>query len=333
MRKFLLLLFLSPCLLCLGGGAYVWVYQALRAHGIGMGNNLWKPLGSRLERDLPDEFFIGERSAFYTTNHYPEEVSTLWRLSSAGARPWFTFKGGLLSSLAEAEGVWFGIMSLPSPGSKGERNFKIVCSHDEGRTWEERGDAPEMGQLLVVSKQEVWGMGAGLHVSTDGGQTFTRVPLPGERNSVSEHLARGVDGTVWLLGPAGLFRISEHGKRWTHEPMDGVDLQAGSGGVLAGRVGEMLAIRHDAPGAEWIPITRRNHYVDALVVSGDTIRVITRSVDPFKGGADVWYHHSEDGGRTWEHTEPDLYRVAIGGQEWGVGLEMFGQLYGHVPGD
>lgn len=330
MRKRLLVLLFSPCLLCLGGGTYVWASNALRELGIGMGNSVWKPLGPRPQHKLPDELFIGERSAFYTTSQSPEVGSTLWRVSSTGARRW-SFLEGALYSLVNAEGVWFGILSQPSPERRDERLFKVVRSRDEGRTWEERGVVPEMSKLLVVSEQEVWGLGRALHVSTDGGQTFTPVPLPGERKLISEELARGLDGTVWLLGPAGLFRISEQGKHWTHEPMEGIKLQAGSGGILAGRVGEALAIRRDEPDAEWIPFTDRLHSVRTLSVSGDTVRVITSSIDPFKDGMDLWYHHSEDGGRTWEHVDTDLFEVAIAGREWGFGRDLLGQFYGHVP--
>jgi hypothetical protein len=246
-------------------------------------------------------------------------------------RRWSFLKGALYS-LVDANGVWFGILSQPAPpGSGDERIFKIVRSRDEGQTWEERGVVPQMSKLLVVSEQEVWGLGGELHVSTDGAQTFTRVPLPGERDCISEELARGLDGSVWLLGPAGLFRISEHGKRWTHEPMEGIKLQAGGGGILAGRVGESLAVRRDEPAAEWIPFTDRPHSVRAFVVSGDTVRVVTSSIDPFEDGMDLWYHHSEDGGRTWEHVDTDLFEVAISGREWGFGMDFVGQLYGHVP--
>lgn len=332
MRKFFLVLLFSPCLLCLGGGTYVWAYNALRELGIGMGNSVWKPLGPRLEPGgIPDELFVGEHSAFLTTRQYPEEGTTLWRVSSTGARRWSFLKGALYS-LVDADGVWFGILSQPAPpGSSDERIFKVVRSRDEGRTWEERGVVTHMSKLFVVSEQEVWGLGTELQVSTDGGQTFTRVSLPGERDSISEELARGLDGTVWLLGPAGLFRLSEHGKHWTHESMDGVELQAGSGGFLAGRMGDSLAVRRDEPGAEWVPFTDRPHSVRAFAVSGDTVRVITSSIDPFKDGKDLWYHHSEDGGRTWKHVDTDLFRTTIAGREWGFGMDFVGQLFGHVP--
>ncbi|MCY1078943.1 hypothetical protein [Archangium lansingense] len=331
MRRLLLVILFSPCLLCLGGGVHYWAYNALRDLGIGMGNSVWKPLGERLDhKALPDELYVGEHSAFYTTHQSSGEGTTLWRVSATGARRWSHFEGAVCS-LANAGNVWFGLLSLPSPDRRDERIFKVVRSHDEGRTWEERGVVRNLSKLLVVSEQEVWGLGRELQVSTDAGQTFTRVPLPGERNSVTEQLSRGLDGTVWLVGPAELFRISEHGKHWTHEPIEGADLQAGSEGILAGRVGEALAIRRDAPGAEWIPFTRRDHWVKDFSVSGDTIRVVTGSVDPFKTGMDLWYHHSEDGGRTWEHVDTDLFKMAIDGRERGFGVELLGELYGHVP--
>jgi len=158
------------------------------------------------------------------------------------------------------------------------------------------------------------------------------VSLPGKRNDSKDWLARGPDGTVWLLGPAGLFRISDQGRRWTHEPMPGVELLGGSDGILVGRVAGTLAIRHDAPGARWIPFDFRSHGVEAFAVSGDTIRVITSSTHPLEDGSDVWYHHSEDGGRTWAHMETDVvYNIALHGREWGVGRDILGQLYGRVP--
>lgn len=334
MRKFLLILLFSPCLLCLGGGTYVWAHNALRDHlGIGMGNSAWKPLGPRLEPGgIPGELFVGEHSAFFTTSQYPEAGTTLWRVSSTGARRW-SFVKGWLYSLVDADGVWFGILAQPDPERSGARISRLVRSRDEGRTWEERGVSPGLSKLFAVSAQEIWGLGSELHVSTDGGQTFTRIPLPGERDRISEVLARGPDSTVWLLGPAGLFRISEQGKHWTHESMEGVELKAGGGGILVGRVGEALAVRRDEPGAEWIFLTHRRHLVEAFSISGDTVRVVTSSVDPFKEGKDLWYHHSEDGGRTWKHVDTDLFKVAIARREWGFGMDFVGQLYGHVPED
>ena len=334
MRKFLLILLFSPCLLCLGGGTYVLAHNALRDHfGIGMGNSVWKRLGPRPEPgDLPDQLFVGEHSAFFTTHYSREEGTTLWRVSSTGARRWSFFKG-TLDSLMDVDGVWFGILSQPGPDRSGAWISKLVRSRDEGRTWEERGISPGLSKLLLVSEQEIWGLGSELHVSTDGGQTFTRVPLPGERNSITEELARGPDGSIWLLGPAGLFRISEQGKHWTHESMEGVELQAGGGGILAGRAGEFLAVRRDEPRAEWIPLTDKPHSVKAFAVSGDTVRIVTSSIDPFKDGKDLWYHHSEDGGRTWKHVDTGLFKVAIAGKDRGFGREMLSELFGHVPED
>ncbi|QRN93014.1 hypothetical protein JRI60_27815 [Archangium violaceum] len=333
MLKVLLVLLFSPCFLCLGTSAFFWARDTLRVHGIGTGTSVWQALGPPLQHNLPDNgIFIGDHSAFYTQGHYPEEGDTLWRVTPTGPRRWYFFPGSALS-LASAQGVWFGVLSLPHPAGGRDRLFKLVRSRDEGRTWEDRGVVPSMSRLLVVSEQEVWGLGhEGLYVSTDGGQTVKRVPLPGTRDSIIERLARGLDGTVWLLGPEGLFRISEHGEQWTHEPMPGVKLEDGDGGILVGRVAETLAIRRDAPGAQWIPFCFRRHRVQSFAVSGDTIRVITGSIDPFEDGADVWYHHSEDGGRTWAHMQTGLaIAMALHGREWGAGMNFIGQLYGRVP--
>ncbi|QRK09243.1 hypothetical protein JQX13_03545 [Archangium violaceum] len=299
-----------------------------------MVNSVWKPLGHRRDRDLPDKLFIGERSAFYTTSHFDEERTTLWRISPDRLRPWSSVEGKLLT-MTSADGTWFGILSQPTPDRSDTRTYKLIRSRDEGRSWEERGVVPGTSSLLVVSEQEVWGLGSGtLYVSTDAGQTLTPVSLPGTRNGITEQLARGVDGTIWLLGPSGLFRISDQGRHWTHDPMQGAELQAGSGGFLVGRVGGALSLRRDVPGTQWVPITDQAHNVHELAVSGDLVRVITHARDPFKSGGDVWYHHSEDGGLTWKHVDTGLHlRIAIGGREWGAGTDILGQLYGHVPED
>ncbi|WP_257446144.1 beta propeller repeat protein [Archangium lipolyticum] len=336
MRKFLLVLLFSPCFLCIGVSAFAWVQDTLRDQGIGTGTSVWKPLGPRLEHNRPqiwEKIFIGDHSAFYTQSHYPDDSTTLWRITPTGPRRWSSFPGRI-SSLASTGGVWFGVMALPGPvGRKDEWSSKLIRSRDEGRTWDELGEVPGPLMLLAVSEQEIWGLGREeLYVSKDGGRTVTIVSLPGKRNYSKDRLARGPNGTVWLLEPEGLFRISDQGERWTHEVMPGVELLDGSDGILVGRVAGTLAIRHDAPGAPWIPFNFRNHHVEAFAVSGDTIRVITDSMDPFKDGLDVWYHQSEDGGRTWAHMETDVvFNMALHGREWGVGRDIFGQFYGRVP--
>jgi hypothetical protein len=333
--KVLLVLLFSPCLLCLGGGAYLWGRHTLREwRGIGMGNSRWMPVGPEQPgRDVHDAFYVGDHSAF-VTRHWDAGSSALWRVSRHGVRL-VSFFDGIVLNLSSAGGAWFGVLSKPvAVGGSDERIHPIIRSLDEGNTWEEQGMLPQWGKLLAVSSREVWALSSTmLVVSTDGGQTFSPVALAGKPSFLRDRLVPGPNGTVWLLGPSGLFRLSDQGRTWTYAPMQEAELQAGDGGVLAGRVGEWLAIRRDAPGEEWRPFTDQPHYVQELAVSGDTVRVLTHASDPFKHGGGTWYHHSEDGGRTWEHVDTGLMgHVAIHGLEWGVGDDLGGRIFGHVPG-
>ncbi|EPX57820.1 putative BNR domain protein [Cystobacter fuscus DSM 2262] len=332
--KVLLVLLFSPCLLCLGGGAYIWGRETLReGWGIGMGNSRWMPVGPEEPGwGLHDEVFVGDHSAFIT-RHWDARSSALWRMSRHGVRL-VSFFDGIVLDLSSARGAWFGVLSKPvEVGRSDERIYQVIRSVDEGDSWEVRGVLPQWGELLAVSPREVWALSDWmLVVSTDGGQTFSNVALAGKPDFLRDRLVPGPNGTVWLLGPSGLFRLSDQGRTWTYEPMPEAVLQAGDGGVLAGRVGEWLAIRRDAPGEEWRPITDQPHYVRDLAVSGDTVRVLTYASDPFKDGGGYWYHHSEDGGRTWEHVDTGLLDATIHGLEWGVGAEFRGRLFGHVPG-
>ncbi|OJH42116.1 hypothetical protein [Cystobacter ferrugineus] len=332
--KVLLVLLFSPCLLCLGGGAYIWGRHTLReGWGIGMGNSRWMPVGPEEPGwGLHDEVYVGDRSAFIT-RYWDARSSALWRMSRHGVRL-VSFFDGIVLDLSSAGGAWFGVLSKPvEVGRSDERIHQIIRSVDEGESWEVRGVLPDWGELLAVSPREVWALSSWmLVVSTDGGQTFSNVALAGKPDFIRDRLVRGPNGSVWLLGPSGLFRLSDQGRTWTYEPMPEAELQAGDGGMLAGRVGEWLAIRRDAPGEEWRPITDQPHYVSGLAVSGDTVRVLTFASDPFKDGGDTWYHHSEDGGRTWEHVNTGLFNATIHGLEWGAGAELRGRIFGHVPG-
>lgn len=332
--KVVLVLLFSPCLLGLGLAAYAGAHHAARQWwGIDMGNSRWMAVGPMLEpRDFPEAYYVGDHSAFFTRQGQSGSTS-LWRVSRHGVRLQSYFNGAL-SNLGSAGGAWFGVLARKAPDAAEQEFHVIIRSLDEGSFWEERGVLPEWGRLLAVSAREVWSLGRTLSVSTDGGQTFSSVALPKGPRLTPRRLAPGPDGGVWVLCEEGLVRFSDQGRTWSYELLPGAELQAAQGGLLVARVGALLALRRDAPGEDWRPFTDQLHSVEDFAVSGDTVRVLTSPVDPFKQGNSVWYHHSEDGGRTWTHENTLLAgrSVALHGLEWGMGDDGWGRVFGHVPG-
>lgn len=208
-------------------------------------------------------------------------------------------------------------------------DYHLLLSEDGGRSWHARGpvDAVSVGQVLAVSAQEVWVLGAGyLGRTADGGATWTEVSLEGERNPVVERLRRAEDA-VSVAG-RGLSLTRDGGATWTREEMGGArvfdvngpyEVTAVEGEVRVGeRQGEDVRLLGSLPpGRE--PLR--------LASAEGVLRVLTRNAEPGKG-LDFALHVTEDGGATWTH-----HPLAVGPQvdiagRHGLGVDARGHVLG-----
>lgn len=228
-----------------------------------------------------------------------------------------------------ALGVAIGATLKPSGSGS---DYHLLVSTDGGREWQARGPvgAPSLGQVLAVSDQEVWVLGAWfLGRTTDGGATWTELELEGERNPHTERLRR-VEGGVALLGK-GLSLTMDGGATWSQRDVGAARVVDVDGAFVAAVVeGQARVGERQGSEVRWLeppPVAREPL---RLVASEGVLRLLTRGVDPSKG-PDLALHVSEDGGRTWSsHSLPLGPPVDIAGREWGLGVDLRGGVYGRV---
>lgn len=207
-------------------------------------------------------------------------------------------------------------------------DYHLLLSEDGGRGWHVRGavDAVSVGQVLVLSPQEVWVLGAAhLGRTADGGATWTELALEGERNIAVERLRRA-ETSVAVAG-RGLALSSDGGATWVREEMGGArvydvngpyEVTAVEGEMRVGeRQGEDVRLLGSLPpGREPLRLAS---------AEGGVLRVLSRSADPSKP-PDFALHVTEDGGATWTH-----HPLAVGPQVdiagvHGLGVDAQGQV-------
>jgi hypothetical protein len=218
--------------------------------------------------------------------------------------------------------------SLKPSGSGSD--YHLLVSTDGGREWRARGPvgAPSVGQVLAVSPEELWVLGAWfLGRTTDGGATWTEVELVGERNPHTERLRR-VEGGVALLGRG--VALSQ-GASWSRQDVGATRVVDVDGSHVAAVVdGQARVGERQGPEVRWLEPLPQGREPLRLVASEGVLRLLTRGVDPSKG-ADPALHVSEDGGRTWaSYSLPLGPQVDIAGREWGLGVDIRGGVYGRV---
>lgn len=101
--------------------------------------------------------------------------------ASSGSQTWRTLDGGATWSevrRSDDESLWAAELLLPAGDTVYAAGPDFLVSHDGGTTWTE-GAAPPHVQTLVADPADartvLIGSGSGVHRSTDGGRTFTRV--------------------------------------------------------------------------------------------------------------------------------------------------------------
>lgn len=220
--------------------------------------------------------------------------------------------------------------SLKPSGSGSD--YHLLVSTDGGREWQGRGlvGAPSLGQVLAVSEQELWVLGAFfLGRTMDGGATWTELELEGERNPHAERLRR-VEGGVALLGRT-LAVSTDGGATWSHLDVGAARVVDVDGAFVAAVVdGQARVGERQGSEVRWLEPLPPGREPLRLVATEGVLRLLTRGVDPSKG-AEPALHVSEDGGRTWSsHSLPLGPQVDIAGPEWGLGVDIRGGLHGRM---
>jgi hypothetical protein len=223
------------------------------------------------------------------------------------------------------------IGSTLKPSGSGS-DYHLLVSTDGGREWQTRGPvgAPSLGQVLAVSEQEVWVLGAWfLGRTADGGATWTELELEGERNPHTERLRR-VEGGVALLG-RGLSLTTDGGATWSQVDVGAARVADVAGAFVAAVVdGQARVGERQGSEVHWLEPLPKGREPLRLVATDGVLRLLTRGADPSKG-PDLALHQSEDGGRTWSnHSLPIGPQVDIAGREWGLGVDVRGAVYGRL---
>jgi photosystem II stability/assembly factor-like uncharacterized protein len=76
---------------------------------------------------------------------------------------------------------------------------------------------PTDSQIVYLAAQDAVvaaGGGEGIYQSADGGQTWTKAPLPA-LNFSGLAVAAGQPGTVWAVTESGAYKTTDHGQTWT----------------------------------------------------------------------------------------------------------------------
>ncbi len=224
------------------------------------------------------------------------------------------------------------VFATLKPSGSGS-DYHLLVSTDGGETWQPRGPvgAPSLGQVLVVSDQELWVLGAWyLGRTTDGGTTWTEVDLEGERNPHTERLRR-LEGGAVLLGQ-GLNLPADGGATWRQQDVGASRVVDVDGAFVAALVGGQARVgERQGTEVRWLEPLPQGREPLRLVAAEGVLRLLTRNADPSKG-ADPALHVSEDGGRSWSHHSLPLGgpHADIAGREWGVGVALRSQVYGRM---
>jgi photosystem II stability/assembly factor-like uncharacterized protein len=211
-------------------------------------------------------------------------------------------------------------------------DYHLLVSTDGGREWQARGPvgAPSLGQVLAISAQEVWVLGAWfLGRTVDGGATWTELELGGERNPHTERLRR-MNGGVALLGRT-LALTSDGGATWSQLDVGATRVVDGEGAFVAALVdGQARVGERQGNEVRWLEPLPTGREPLRLAATEGVLRLLTRGTDPSKG-TDLALHQSEDGGQTWSHHPLPLGPlVDIAGREWGLGVDAGGAILGRV---
>ena len=219
--------------------------------------------------------------------------------------------------------------TLKATGSGSD--YHLLVSTDGGKAWKLRGlvPAPSASQVLAVSSDELWVLGAYyLGHTSDGGASWTEPALDGERNPHAERVRRTERG-VAVLGKS-LTQTQDGGATWKSEAPGTARLVDLDGAwVLSAENGQARVGERRGAEVRWLSPLPSGREPLRLAVEGTTLRVLTRNADPSKG-VEPAVHVSEDGGKTWSVQKLDVSQHVDIASRYGVGVDMRGRVFGRL---
>ncbi|MBN1204034.1 MAG: neuraminidase [Myxococcaceae bacterium] len=268
-----------------------------------------------------------------TTGTLPDRMrarrAQLHRVTARGLERVYEGPGWVLA--LDCHGALCAALGAVLKPSGAGSDYHLLVSTDGGKQWSLRGPvpAPSASQVLAVSADELWVLGAYfLGRTANGGAAWAEVALEGERNPHAERLRR-VERGVAVLGK-GLSFTQDGGATWRSEAAGSARLVDVDGAhVLAAESGQARLGERRLGEVRWMPPVAQGREPLRLATVGAVLRVLTRNADPSKG-VEPLVHASEDGGKSWTTQKLEVGpHVDIAGP-YGLGTDMRGRVFGRL---
>jgi len=193
----------------------------------------------------------------------------------------------------------------------------VLATHDGGATWLDKTPAKALGDAFdnasFVDATHGWiatGDGAVLR-TTDGGDTWTRLNLPGYKSYVNCDFVDATHG--WVIGDGGrLWKTTNGGTSWTRQvgglgPRDWMGQVAFSDrshgwllGYSAREDYDSVVFTTSDGGAHWRRVRGADSWASSIDAAGPrSAWLVSGGYYFFAGGAQV-LQHTTDGGRHWQ---------------------------------
>lgn len=271
---------------------------------------------------------VAEPDTNSTAEQLRRRRARLLRVTSSGVEQVYESTGWIQA--LDSNGMTSFAVAAALKASGSGSDYQLLASFDGGQSWEPRGNIPasSVGQVLGVTGNEIWVLGAyQLAVTLNGGSSWRRVDLAGDRNPNTERMRR-LDRSVFVLG-GGIAVTTDAGVSWSKDPLGGARVHDASGRLLvATREGRVRLGRNDGQAVSWFGTLPDGRLPLRIATNGDAIRVLTRAAAPAHGASLVLYR-SEDGGKGWTGLDLDLRPEATDlAGDCGLGVDVQGNILG-----
>lgn len=258
-----------------------------------------------------------------------QRKAQLLRVTASGAEQVYE-AAGWIASLDGHGSLWFALGATLKAAGAGS-DYRLLRSTDGGKTWQGRGTipAPSAAQVLAVDERQAWVLGAGyLGVTLDGGASWQTVQLQGERNPTLERLRRA-GNSVALVGRGLAFSL-DFGNSWARDEVGGAQVHDFDGEYLVVSKGNQVGVgRRQGNAITWLTGLPADRHPLRITSTGPVVRILSRAADPSRNGVDLTVYRSEDGGKAWTGIPLGLRAEADIAGEYGLGVNLAGELQGN----